>query len=159
MSRHTLRTPIRGTTRQRCLRLASVALVVASVAACAGVQTRRTDLRDAVHSYNIAVRWGHVQKASAFVPAKQRAEFVARKRRAMATMRIHEVVIRNVQVKAQQTQADVLVQVSFSVGSDPTIRTHLVAQRWRYLSSQWLLTSRKRVEPNALDSAKPGDLY
>jgi len=138
--------------------LALVSVVIAT--ACTGVRTRRTDLRDAVHEYNTAVRWGHVQKASTFIPSVKRAEFVLRKRQAMARMQIHEVSIRNVRLKENNEVALVLVQLSFSVGADPIIRNHLVQQRWRYLNTQWLLVSRKRVETTATGRVpEPGDLY
>ncbi len=135
-------------------------IVVGSAVSCTGVRTRRTDLRDAVHEYNIAVRWGHVQKASTFIPAAKRAEFVVRKRQAMARMQIHEVSIRNVRLKENNEVAEVLVQLSFSIGADPIIRNHLVQQHWRYRDAQWLLISRRRVESTATGRApQPDDLY
>lgn len=147
--------------RSHRLHLLGAALLALFVfGACTGVRTRRTDLRDAVHEYNIAVRWGHVQKASTFIPATKRAEFVVRKRQAMARMQIHEVSIRNVRLKSNNEIAVVLVQLAFSVGADPIIRNHLVEQRWRYVNTQWLLMSRKRVQASATArSPQPGDLY
>ncbi|MCO4760610.1 MAG: hypothetical protein KC502_03855 [Myxococcales bacterium] len=146
--------------KSRQTKLALLLLVIASVAACAGVRTRRTDLRDAVHDYNVAVRWGHVQKAATFIPNKQRGEFVVRKRQAMARMKIHEISIRNVRMKSDNEEAIVLVQLSFSVGADPIINRHLVQQKWRYRLGRWLLTARRRIEASSVDrTPKPGDLY
>ncbi|HAN32864.1 MAG TPA: hypothetical protein DCQ06_14815 [Myxococcales bacterium] len=131
--------------------------VVAS--ACASVRTRRTDLRDAIHSYNVAIRWGHIQKASMYIPAAKRANFVARKRAALAHMRIHEVHLRNVAVATDQSAAKVLLQVAFSVGADPIIRNHLVEQKWRFVDGQWLLISKRQVKKVRRDASSPSDLY
>ncbi len=127
---------------------------------CGGVQNVRSQLRDSVREYNVAVRWGHVQKAATFIPQVKRAEFVVRKRQAMARMQIHEVSIRNVRLLGNNEAAIVLVQLSFSVGADPIIRNHLVEQRWRYENAQWLLMSRRRVKTAVTGRApQPGDLY
>lgn len=133
---------------------------LATLAGCGGVQTVRSQLRDAVRDYNVAVRWGHVQKAATFIPRAKRAEFVVRKRQAMARMQIHEVSIRNVRLLGDNEAAVVLVQLSFSVGADPIIRNHLVEQRWRYQDTQWQLVSRRRVKAAVTGRApQPGDLY
>ena len=139
--------------------VASTLLLLFVVSACAGARTRRRDLKDAVHSYNVAIRWGHIQKASVHIPPKKRPEFIARKRAALAHMRIHEVNLRNVSVSSDQSAAKVLVQVAFSVGADPIIRTHVVEQQWRYRDEGWLLISKKRIKQVKARDSKPGDLY
>ncbi len=139
--------------------LTLVLVTTALISACGSTQNRRGALRDAVRDYAEATRWGHVAKAATFIPAKKRPEFIQRRRRAASSLRILEVDMRGVRLSADQTTARVIVAVAFTANGDPVTRHHLVDQHWRWTSSGWMLTSRKRVKAPAPGATEPADIY
>ncbi|GEM_PF-3172937 len=141
------------------LTLLVLASLVLATSACSGWQTRRTALRDAVTSYATAVRWGHVQKAARYIPDKQRADFIARKREAYRHLRVHEVEVRSVNLNDDQSRARVLLAMAFSVGGNPIIKRHMVEQQWRHGDFGWVVVKRRRVKAKKSKSSTPGDLY
>lgn len=149
--------------RRRVLRLAAV-VAVASCAVAAGCsmspRNRGVQLREAVFGYNEAVRWGRIERASEWIPTKQRAGYVARKRAAWSGMSVHEVDIRHVAVAPDESNAKVRVLVTFSRQGNPVLQKHLVEQRWRWEREGWMLIERRQVAlPEASPKADPRDLY
>lgn len=141
--------------------IALLALVVAaySLCGCSGARNRRQSLQDAVTSYSTAVRWGHIQKASRYVPDKERGAFIARKRAAYQRLRVHEVEVRSVHLNGSQEKARVLLAMSFSVSGNPVIQHHIIEQLWRHSPRGWVVVKRGRVKRVKERATKPGDLY
>lgn len=130
----------------------------ALTAACGGSTNRRSALKDAVRAYNDAIRWGYIHEASIYIPADKRAEFMAGKRRAAATWRVHEVDLRQVHMGANHEKARVVVAITFSGGGDPRTQMHVVEQRWGWKENQWLMVGTRRLKTED-PLSKPGDVY
>jgi len=145
--------------RALLLMLAVVTAAPALLPACAGVRNRRLQLQDAVNEYNTAIRWGHLQRASRYVPDDKRAEFIARKRQAWRRLKVHEVEVRSVHLSGNQERARVLMAMAFSVAGNPVIQRHMIEQRWRFGRGGWVVVKRARVKAKKVAPAKPGDLY
>ena len=135
-----------------------MAAIVGSVA-CSGARNRRQQLQDAVTSYSTAIRWGHIQKASRYVPDKQRTEFVARKRRAYQRMKVLEVDLRSVHLGSRQERARVLLSMRFTVAGSPVIQQHVIEQFWRFGRGGWEVIKTRRAKLPKPRPAQPGDLY
>ena len=142
-------------------RIARLALVLGALAiiACSGTRNRRQALQDAVTSYSTAIRWGHVQKAAQYVPEKDKADFIARKRRAYQRMTVMEVDLRAVHLSPDQERARVLLAMRFTVAGNPVIQQHVIEQVWRHGRMGWEVIKTRRVIGKKPAPAKPGDLY
>lgn len=134
-------------------------IVLAQSWGCSGARNRRQALRDAVDSYNTAIRWGHVQKAARYVQEKDRAAFIAAKRRAYERLRVHEVEVRTVNLGAKQERARVVTAMAFSVAGNPVIEHHNIEQHWRHEKDGWVVVKRLRVKAAKPAPPTPGDLY
>ena len=137
--------------------VAGIALVV--VSACSGLRNRRSDLKDAVHTYVDAIRWGHVERAAAYIPADKRGDFVERKRVALARMRVHEVELRSVDLTDEDSRARVIVTLVWSNRDAPVTHQEAVEQRWQFRGSEWLLIEQRPIEAKEAPPADPKDLF
>ena len=126
---------------------------------CGPVRDQTVDLRDSVHGYLKALRWGHLARAASYIPADQRSRFLERKRLAMAGVQMHEVEVRNVRLSHSKDRARVVVMLVFSRSGDPVVKRHLVEQRWRWDARQWHLVSRQMVQRSQPPAGKAKDLY
>ena len=141
------------------MRIILLGIAVQMLIGCGSVRSKPVALRDSVHAYLNALRWGHIGKASSYIPADRRARFLERKRLAMAGVRMHEVEVRNVRFSADGKRARVVVGLAFTRSGAPVVKRHLVEQRWRFHDRQWQLESRKKLKKSVPSASKTGDLY
>ena len=141
------------------IRVGFLLVALAMLVGCSPARSQSAELRDSVHGYLNALRWGHIGKAASYIPVDRRAQFLERKRLAMAGVRMHEVEVRNVRFSPAGNRARVVVMLAFTRSNAPVVKRHLVEQRWRWHQRQWQLESRKRQQQSPSSSTKSGDLY
>ncbi len=118
-------------------------------------------LREAVHDYNDALRWGRNERAATYLPEGERPAFLGGKRAAAEGLQIHDLELRGVQASGDGRAAVARILLTFSRLGDPRLESHLVDQRWRWLDrAGWQLVGRTRVvEEPAAASGDPSTLY
>ncbi len=148
--------------RSRAMLLVAGALTVwalVAMAACSGLRNRRATLKDAVHTYVDAIRWGHVERAATYVPADKRVAFVERKRIALSRMRVHEVELRSVELSHEDSRARVVVGLVWSTHDAPVTHQEAVEQRWQFRETEWLLVDQRPIVADEAPPSAPADLF
>jgi hypothetical protein len=130
-------------------------LGLAVVACSASPQTRTTSLRDAVTDYAHALRWGQIERAAIYVPAKSREAFLQQKRRSQGLVQIHEYDVRTVDYVAGADKARIVVLAVWTLPTDPVTHQELLEQTWQF-STGWELVAQKAVQQAEVKAA-PGD--
>lgn len=130
-------------------------LGLAFVACAASPQTRTTSLRDAVNDYAHALRWGQIERAATYVPAKSREAFLQQKRRAQGLVHIHEYDVRTVDYVAGADKARIVVLAVWTLPNDPVTHQELLEQSWQFAAG-WELVAQKTVQQAEVKAA-PGD--
>jgi hypothetical protein len=127
--------------------------------ACASAGNRQRELGDAVRGYADSLRWGRVEEAALHLPPERRAEFVARKRAALAGLSLHEVEVRHIECDADGKQARAIVALSFTAPSVPVMHEEVIEQRWELRRNLWTLVAQSPVKPTPGEPVGPADLY
>ncbi len=138
----------------------SVLLLAAGVlTACSWTANPAKELKEAVEDYTRAMRWGHVEKAAAYVPDPLRAAFIRQKRMAQAQVQIHEYDVRAVEYTRGADRARVIILAVWSRPTDPVAHQQMIAQEWRYRQLRWEMTHQSDVQqiPVGMDAVEPKD--
>lgn len=140
---------------------AMIALAAAALGGCGAPTTRGEQLREAVLGYNESVRWGRHERAAQWLPAQEREAFLAEKRRASASLHIHEIEIRQVDQAPDGRNARVRVALTYSRVDDPRLQTLWIEQLWQWTTTGGWMLLRRQAAPTgpAQPSADPTTLY
>lgn len=117
-----------------------VALACALLCACPSTaQVNQKLLRESVDDFSRQLRWGDVQQAAAYLPAKA-AETVATQDE--GDVRITAAVVRNVRF-LEETAANVVLAVEWYRQSRGTVHSTTALQTWRWKDERWTITSQR----------------
>ena len=118
-------------------------LWLVTLAACAALPRNNELLGDQIREYNEHLRWERFDRASQFIPAKDRASRVDE-----WDERAHEVKITGfdvVKVDRHGDEARVQVKVEWYKTSDNTVHETQAVQTWERRGKDWLVVDETRL--------------
>ncbi len=129
-------------------RRAAWSVVVGSLLAlgCGSAGNPALQLKEAVEEYTRSMRWGHIERAAAYVPDSLRQAWIRQRRQAQAEIQVHEYDIRAVEHTPGSEKARVIVLAVWSRPSDPVTRQQLLAQEWRYRERLWTMVGQTEIK-------------
>lgn len=127
--------------------LAAVAAVLAAAAlGCGSAANPAMQLKEAVEEYTRSMRWGHIERAAAYVPESLRQAWIRQRRQAQSEIQVHEYDIRAVEHTPGTEKARVIVLAVWSRPADPVTRQQLLAQEWRYRERLWTMVGQTEIK-------------
>lgn len=113
---------------------------------CGSAANPAMQLKEAVEEYTRSMRWGHIERAAAYVPESLRQAWIRQRRQAQAEIQVHEYDIRAVEHTPGTEKARVIVLAVWSRPADPVARQQLLAQEWRYRERLWTMVSQTEMK-------------
>ncbi len=128
---------------------------------CGSAANPSMQLKDAVEEYTRAMRWGHIERAAAYVPDGLRQAWIRQRRQAQAQIQVHEYDIRAVEYTAGQDKARVIVLAVWSRPADPVARQQMLAQEWRYRNRLWTMVAQREIQASepAAQPVSPAEAF
>ena len=122
-----------------------VAATFVGTVGCFAPTSNTERLTDAARELNLSARFGRLELAASHAAPAVRQDFLARRAQWGESIRVLDVELASLDIDDDAGEALVEVDVSWILISESTLRGTRIAQQWKEMDGDWLLTREKRV--------------
>ncbi len=142
-------------------RTALLLVILGTAAACRTPAQKREDFGNAVRMYNEGVRWQRYSHAAAYIPSRERADFVDERADLEKELRIDDFEILRQDLEADGHKAAVRVRYTWHLDREGIVHETTAAQAWELRGQRWYMVEERRVRgpemPGVVEPVEVGD--